>query len=454
MATMHVLSSLRMALKVVKPPVFSISHASQRVTGLSRFIQIQQHGIRSFSSNFGGKLTPLLKAGRSNYLFLQKATNQQKVETTIQQALEKMLSVFGQAVMETTTPGAWQQLHAVLKSRSIEFPPFQGYISEDDILTLFRLFPRKLLKGDACTVDFDVSEYVTTPTDLLWFYQRFSFPFTRHQEKIDFDPSRIAYILKQTETPSSLAEPVEQEIQDWIYHSSTEDALGALLLATAHLDRDTIVHEIGTWNGENLFNILYHSYLQKRVIAGCVGTDINIPALNIAEASASILGLAEPLVQFHLANAVKPASLSSLGISYTKEMRIALRVLPLLEPQNGRAFLQAVKDSIKTQNSFLILSYAIPQGKMYEQNSRIASSDPNLVQKEEFSGGSIFRTPFPEKLPPNMQSSRRHNTVLNTYYTVDGFNTLAKECGFKIVHTVMVGEYSDNDRAVVLLKPL
>jgi len=226
--------------------------------------------------------------------------------------------MLGQTKTVTTTQESWEQLEKALKNRSIIFPTFKSAFLQEGVQSLFRLFPRKLLNNASLNTHFKESDYITNPTEFYWFSHGPSFPFIRIPNQIDFNSSRISYIIEQVNALPPLFEPIEQEIQNWIYYSSAEDALGTLILATPQLSKDTLVHEIGSWNGENLFNLLYHSYLHKKTIAGCIGTDINVLALNIAETTADIMGLSDPFVQFYLANASTPIDLLHLGISYQK----------------------------------------------------------------------------------------------------------------------------------------
>ncbi|KAF3361394.1 hypothetical protein PHSC3_002024 [Chlamydiales bacterium STE3] len=43
-----------------------------------------------------------------------------------------------------------------------------------------------------------------------------------------------------------------------------KDAAAAALLAALYLDNDTLLYEIGCWNGQNLFNLSFYTFLQEK----------------------------------------------------------------------------------------------------------------------------------------------------------------------------------------------
>jgi hypothetical protein len=59
------------------------------------------------------------------------------------------------------------------------------------------------------------------------------------------------------------------------------------LLATPYLHDRTLLHEVGCWNGETLFNLYHYARLQGKTINACLGTDIHTAALNIAQATSN-----------------------------------------------------------------------------------------------------------------------------------------------------------------------
>ena len=146
-----------------------------------------------------------------------------------------------------------------------------------------------------------------------------------------------------------------------------------MLLTTAYLDENTLIHEMGCWNGENLVRLLYYSYLQGKTPISCIGTDINNTALNFSESIFRYLGNSSPHVQFHLANAQHSLDFKSLDLIYTKEVKVGLRVIPVLEPEHAKQALIAIRNSFKSPDSVLVISYPTLRGMMYELNQKRAS---------------------------------------------------------------------------------
>ncbi len=125
----------------------------------------------------------------------------------------------------------------------------------------------------------------------------------------------------------------------------------------------------------------------------------------------------------------------------------ALRLIPVLEPSHAEQFLLNKRREAKAIEDQLIVSFAIPSGKMYSENVKRALDPLIGVEREDFSLGTTFRSDL------NLPSNPGLKYVLNTYYTSDGFEKLARKCGFQIAQSIQVSDQT-NDRVVVLLQPI
>jgi hypothetical protein len=161
------------------------------------------------------------------------------------------------------------------------------------------------------------------------------------------------------------------------------------------------------------------------------------------------------LIKFYLANAFHKIDFSALGYQFSKQVKLALRVIPVLEPTDALEFLRLIRVSLE-RNSILILSYALPQGDTYELNKKRANSAKYPGHSEEtFAGGIIFRANFQhiDILPEYLEKVTEHTQVLNTYYTKAGFEKLALACGFAVLETITLDRNADNFRVVAALTP-
>ncbi|MCE5319053.1 MAG: hypothetical protein LLG04_17035 [Parachlamydia sp.] len=294
---------------------------------------------------------------------------------------------------------------------------------------------------------------VQTPTERYWSVVAPGFPFIDHPA--EGTPSRLAYILKQSAMGKFLSTKAEQDFEKSIYLDSTEDGLAGNLLSIPLLDDATIVHEVGCWSGEALFNLTHLAHLHGKAVAGFVGTDIHSSTLSLAESVANLPAFRPFSMHFHIANCLYPIDLSPLGISFKKELRLAQRVVPILSPVDAKKFLKSSRSSFPNKDSTLILSYALPSGASFEKNREKTLLKNPTAREVSFSGGTTFYSPFPYPtlLPPEQQVDNPE-LLLNTYYTGKGFQELIQEAGYKIRHTIKVGQHSDNDRNIVALQPI
>ena len=304
---------------------------------------------------------------------------------------------------------------------------------------------------------YHAKDYILTPTEFYWVLVPPSVAFTRDVSRPLLSEKCVSSIFDQAEISyPSFEQRAKNERQafDQTVFSSEEDALAAILLSTAYFDEDTLVHEMGSWNGENLIRLLYYSHLQGKTPIGCIGTDINDTALNFAESTIAHLGISSSLVQFHLANVQHPLDFTSLNLSYTKEVKIGLRVIPALDPKHAQQMLIAARASFRSPDSVLVVSYPILKGAIYERNQKRASEpNQNQYRQEFFEGGVVFKTPFqaPEALPLYLRKFNDHDMVINTFYSEESFNKLALTSGLVVKKSIYVGDFSGNYRIVSVL---
>jgi hypothetical protein len=288
--------------------------------------------------------------------------------------------------------------------------------------------------------EYSPPDFIRTCSELVWSTQKPSIP-------LAFEGS------PQNHTVSVSGKLKDDPVIQHLFDAAPEDAVGAWTMAIPFIDGKTYIYEYGCWNGGNLLGLLFFG-LENGIHPGaCMGTDINIGALNIAETLARTFSLHPPLVQFHLSNALYLNSIDIHRFKCQKQVKIALRLIPVLEPSDAEHFLVQAKNEM-TRECYLILSYAIPKGEKYEGNKMLAASSKSSIREDSFGEGVIFRFPFdhPGILPQLVEFPNRIDQVINCYYTPEGFEKLAHRCGYRIVNAMTVGQYSDNFRAVVVLK--
>ena len=413
---------------------------------------------RSFSTTQISHVDTDLKSQLSSqmgvYHSFLGSSNEAKLNRVFQQGLADSLGKFGLVSKELSVEDSWEQLTEQLRNHGETLPPFDPQNTEENIFNLFR-FPRPLLSIRGLNFA-SQQDYITTVTELYWTLAFPNIAFTRAPSAPLISREHLASIAERVGTPApswSDRPQLEQETLDRTVFSSEEDALAAILLATPHIHEKTLIHELGCWSGENLVRLLYYTHLQGKTPFAFMGTDIHEIALNIGESTLNYLGIHRPQVQLHLANACHPLDFTLLNISYTQEVKMALKLIPVLTPENAKKFLESARLSFRSPDSILIVSYPILKGKLYELNEERSQTDPQKYQRVPFEGGVIFKTPFPvpEALPVHLKKLQDQKVVINTYYSEEAFNSLADDCGYVVKNSVCVGECSDNYRIVSVL---
>lgn len=298
-------------------------------------------------------------------------------------------------------------------------------------------------------------ELIRTTTDTYWMYQLASIPFARRNENIETINalSKYRYIFDQL--PSSLQKlsplkserSTDQELMDILLSGEEEDAVAIYPLLLPELEATTAIHEIGCWNGQNLINMAFYANLKGRALSGCLGTDINITALNLGTSVRDLLGLPEDRFKLCLANAHIPIDMKKLGIPYKKQIKLLLRVIPVLDEVSIRKLLKQLQENLTFEDA-IVLSYALPEGETYERN--IAKAKEGAYFQKEFKEGTTFSV----SAYPYLPSSEFKNSfiIANTYLSEEGFRLLVNQYGFNILYHLKVGKNSDNMRGVCLLK--
>lgn len=455
---------------------FPIRKCVRQSKNVSFLLRRETHCLYSCKSLAGRMIKRAYTAHPSSDSFLplytkfQEETNEVKTKKLFQFGLECAFSQFGIEPQLSGSAGtkldedlSWRKLQEFLRVNFEYKLPSLGADYTENFDTLAYLFPKVLIKEKNILEDPQPADYIFTPSEAFWALKLVGIPFTRHENTSIMDLSPIQEIIEQCPESQHLLQTgiidngSLQKIPYYALLSGEKDATAAILLATPYLDNRTIVHEIGCWSGQNLLNLFLYASYKQSIPKYFVGTDINSQALVIGNLMARMLELKEPSVQFHLANALFPPDLRALGLEFDKEVRMALRLLPVLDPNRGKEFLQKTKNSLKNrQEDVVILSYAVPTGMGYKKNlERIAGATQDIFIKTEFAEGVVFQ----QKIDPSQQSSLPSHLlgmsdshfVINTYYTDEGFAKLAQECGFKILYKVFVKD-ADNNRTVVMLR--
>lgn len=322
-------------------------------------------------------------------------------------------------------------------------------------------YPLLISKGQPVR-RFGLQDYVSTISEFQWALSQVSYPFTRLEEPVPQDYSSIQDLLDQCPHPHVVPQqgerssPTSEAAQKDALLSGERDASAAILLTTPYINEGTFVHEIGCWNGQNLINLLFYNVLHGRVPKYCLGTNINSLALSMAESTASLFKIDGSLMNFCLANALEPFDPSFLNLGFHSEVKLALRVIPVLEPSYAVEFLKSVRASIQCKEATLVVSYAVPKGTMYETNlSRSQDSSQPQFTKKDFVGGETFYASFSNRslLPKYLQAHDDPHVVLNTYYSEEGFAQLVEKGGFEVLETIRIERDTDNERIVALLVP-
>lgn len=442
---------------------FSITASNQIAERLRFSSPISNAQIKHYSAT---SVYPgiTIDRGKSTYIKLHEGTDQEKTKRVFLHTFENTLRSLDLAFVEGSLAPekSWDLLQNHLSEHhSYQLTSFNPDNSLKNIQELLKMFRRPLIKENRALDKPILSDYIFTPTEFAWEFAPVGVPFTGRNPGATTDLSKIQDILDQCPFPEALPRTYEklsetdQKVQRYSLLNSEKDATAATLLATAYLDKTTLLHEMGCWNGQNLLNLLFYASLKGRAPTYCVGTDINYKALTMAQSVSSLLSIHEPFAQFHLSNALHPLDVNYLRVSFDKEVRLALRLIPILEPSRAKTFLSKMRSSFKSSKDVAIVSYAVPKGQRYEENlRRVRDSKQPQFTKEDFSGGVAFlqESDPKDELPSYLQESQNHRAIINTYYTVGGFSSLAQECGFEIQHAISVHD-ADNERVVAALSP-
>lgn len=420
---------------------------------------------RSFSTHRNG-FSVLLDRAKEPYLAFQKAPNIQKIRLlTLQCLVDEMdpqktslINTLDDSHLEAT----WNRAQTQLALTDEPLPP---YIEEDSESTSKeqinvhkihnRGFLALLINQNAPYIE----QSLQTPEFKFWFLNPPSVPFTRVNENVgDRETlSRRRYIVEQLGPAITALQPLasansqDQELMERLLSNSEEDAFSMYLMLLPYLNPDTIVHEIGTWNGQNLLNIAMYAHLKGRAVAGCIGTDINPVALNFAKSMAKGLGLDERYIKFKWAHGIMPLDINNLGIAHDTSVKIGIRFIPVLDRQSISLFFEQTQ-RILGKNDILGLSYAMAKGKLYESNlaKALKGEEGYYVQKFE-EGTTIFKPLLPE-INPETGILEDKLTVLNTYFSEKEFRSLIAHHGLMIIDHLVVGNDAENFRGVCLLK--
>lgn len=396
--------------------------------------------------------------GKIAYLNLQTSPDQVQIKHVFSHTLANVLNSLNIRQSSTSLDQKWNYLQQHLLSyHDYKLSPFDPDNDINNLQVLLSLFQRPLVKESQMINSPTLSDYIFTPSEVFWgTTPDIKVPFTTDNAKIETDLTQIQDILDQSPVAESLPVTFENEtdnkVQSYALLNCNRDATAATLLAIPHLDATTFLYEVGCWHGQNLLNLLFYASLKGRAPKQCVGIDINPQALTMAQSVSNMVAFQEPYLQFHLSNALYPLNSNFVCKDFLKEVRLALRIIPVLEPNQAKVFLQKTRKELKSNNDVMIVSFALPKGKRYQENIERAGKPP--FKKEEFIGGVVFFQKFDplNDLPPYLQGRSSYDAVLNTYYTIDGFRKLVEDCGFSIDHSILVSDF-DNERMTVQLRP-
>ncbi|NGX43835.1 MAG: hypothetical protein K940chlam7_02140 [Chlamydiae bacterium] len=393
---------------------------------------------RSLSKTLVHPFYSSLKIGREELLRFSQFTSLEKAEHLTCAAVSQHMGL-GKPIAMSELQQSWETL---VSDSSLNLSSLAKYNANDPYENFLEIFTRRVrpLLKERLLTEYSSADFIRTGTELVWSTQKPLIP-------LSFDGH-----------PQNHTIPIPEKLQEnpliqFLFNATQEDAVGAWTLATPLIDEKTLIHEYGCWNGENLLGLLFFGFESGVHPGCCIGTDINIGALNVAETISEVFSLRAPMVQFHLSNALCSNTVDISQFKCQKQVKMALRLISILEPSDAADFLIQAKRNM-TQDCSLIVSYALPQGNKYETNKRLASSPQNSVKEDSFEHGIIFRAPFdyPGLLSQLVELPDRTDQVVNCYYNTEGFEKLVHQCGYRIVNILTVGKHSDNYRVVVVLK--
>lgn len=397
---------------------------------------------------------------RAIYIQFNESKNLEKIQQIFAHGLKQNLRSLGIGAETTSIEEQWAQLQKYLATYySLSLAPINKESVHKNTQILFNIFRKPLIKEGRVISTYSSSDYISSFSDYMWGNTEVGIPFTRSHEKLKTDFTAIQDILDQCPNKAALPEncedpnAIEHKIQICSLLNDERDATAATLLATPHIDEQTLLHEIGCWNGQNLINLLFYASLKGKYPKYCLGTDINSVAVSMAGSSSSLFKFEAPFVQYYLANALDSFNSDNLQLDYKKTVKLALRVIPVLYPSQALTFLKNTRNSLNTDD-VVIASYAIPRGDAYNRN--LARSQP--ITEPDFPGVTTFLQNFSKehitKFPQYLQNHKNPSCVLNSYYDEQAFFDLSRRAGFKIINSISIKRDTDNERVVVTLVPL
>lgn len=418
-------------------------------------------GSRPITREYSNISYRTFENAKSAFVNLNEASDMLKAEMILKHALKNCLNVFEIDSNNLTLSEDWTLLQRhLLTYFNYAVAPYDRDNIIKNLYIILKLFNLPLVKGTQVLSEPQWHDYLYNATEVFWGFNDVGLPFVRKSNELSGDIPSIRSMQRNVSDDSNKSEgllSINQKVLKYSQINDAKDASAAIHLTAPLLDDSTLLYEMGCWNGQNLLNLLFYAQLNGKLPKYCLATDINPKALKMAECVASFLSINEPFIRFYLANAQYPLDCHSLGLSFSKEIRLALRLLPVLSPSDGKALIIHVRNSFKRKDDSFILSYATQKGEMYEKNLSRATDYLHRPQvaKEPFSYGISFWQEVPEdekvfSFLPKLHASRY---LMNTYYTEEGFNRLIKDCNFQIKNMIKVQD-SDNERITVELSPL
>jgi hypothetical protein len=277
-------------------------------------------------------------------------------------------------------------------------------------------------------------------------------PLTLAQERVTTDLSSISNMVNLVPREGR---PIEGSKEQAYALLNTEmDAAAAIMLISPLIKDNCLLHEVGCWNGTNsIHSLVYSKSRSNGWPKYYLGTDINRIALGYAKMTFDYFDFPVNSL-FEFANGTKHLGLPSRFPDAERIVRLALRVIPVLDRSSAKAFFSVAGDelgaSIK-KGSYLVVSYALPRGdyntKLIQNVGRVQFENGTTALRwyEPFGvegSGTLFQAESKEDI------NRR---VVNTFYTDKDFRDLFDKSIFEVLETIPASESSGEDRNVSLL---
>ena len=276
-------------------------------------------------------------------------------------------------------------------------------------------------------------------TDQNWAQTPPTLPFTISEKALRGNESKL---------PNSILAKIpegKREIFSRIISPKLElDAIGAIAMTIPLLDNQTLLHEQGCWNGNNLLHLVLFAHLCQKFPSYTIGTDINCPALNMARFAAEEVGL-NSAISFYFAHALDQLNFRTIGLSFEKQIQVLLRLMPVLSIDDGKQLLSNIKQHM-TSDCHIILSYSNPDGEIFDKLTKKSASDVQINRDEL--GTTIWQR------VPNLANSivfPDDSIVIATFYSNKQFETLSQICGLKITDLIALPSENGIVRTVVTL---